>query len=99
MCPRVLILCFALKDREGGMGSQSVPLQINSLIPDPSFLQNTHYLQRLSPPPLLIPVLLPHQSLQFLPCCLRMLFVNQATCMGSSEFVWESDESVAMEAV
>lgn len=50
---RVLNLCFALKDGEGGMGSQSVPLQINSLIPDPYFLQNTHYLQRLSflPPP------------------------------------------------
>lgn len=60
----VLNLCSALKDRKGWFESQSVPLQINSLVPDPSFLQNTHYLQRLpfffSPPPsLLSPLLLP----------------------------------------
>lgn len=100
VCLRVLNLCFALKDREGGMGSQSVPLQINSLIPHPSFLQNTRYLQRLSPTRPLLP---PH-SLHFLSYCLRLLStslclsVNQATCMGSGVFVWESDESVAEEA-
>lgn len=61
---KVLNLCSAMKDRKGWFESQSVPLQINSLVPDPSFLQNTHYLQRLpfffSPPPsLLSPLLLP----------------------------------------
>ena len=51
VCVRIRVLnsCFALKDREAGMGSQSVPLQINSLIPDPSSSpKDTHYLQRLS---------------------------------------------------
>lgn len=61
---KVLNLCSALKDRKGWFESQSVPLQINSLVPYSSFLQNTHYLQRLpfffSPPPsLLSPLLLP----------------------------------------
>lgn len=48
VCLRVLNLCFTLKDKEGWWGSQSVPLQINSLIPDPSFLQTTHYLHCLA---------------------------------------------------
>lgn len=34
---RLQNLCFALKDKEGGPGSQSVPLQINSLIPGSVF--------------------------------------------------------------
>lgn len=67
---KVLNLFSALKDRKGWFESQSVPLQINSLVPDSSFLQNTHYLQRLpfffSPPPSLLSPLL-------LPCTLRLL--------------------------
>ena len=103
VCLGVLNLCFALKDRERGMGSQSVPLQINSLIPDPSFLQNTHYLQRLSPPTASssssVPSLITPPSFSLIASVYSpRLSVNQATCMGSCVFVWESDESVTAEA-
>lgn len=99
VCLRVLNLCFALKDGEGRIGSQSVPLQINSLIPDPSFLQNNHYLQRLSPsipPP---PSSLPPVSPLLLPYTSPRLSVNQATWAGLCVFAWESDESVDVEVV
>lgn len=90
-------LWVPLKDREGGTGRQSVPLQINSLIPDP--FSPKHPLSPASASRSLLPLL--HHSLQLLPYCFcvlpvsRLLSVNQATCVGCCAFAWEGDESVA----
>lgn len=101
VCIRLQNLCFALKDKEGGMGNQSVPLQINSLIPG-SIFSPKHPLSpasaSLPPSPPSLPLL--HHSLQLLHYCFctltvfLLLSVNQATYMGCCGFVWESDESL-----
>lgn len=93
-------LCYFLKDKERGNRSQSATLKINSLIPDPSFYQNTHYLRRLpfTPPPF---ITLFTSSL-FAPVCLLSfshILPDWATCMGCLAFVWECDETVAWESV
>lgn len=79
---RLQNLCFALKDKEGGPGSQSVPLQINSLIPGSVFSPK----HPLSP----VPALLLLYTLG-----LSLALCQSETYMGCCGFVWESDGSVA----
>lgn len=93
-CTRVLNLCFALRDSKGRMGSQSVSLQINSLIPDTFFSTKKKSVSHLTTPS----PLLHYSPPQFLPRRFYVLAVNQATCRGSCVFVWESNESLAVEA-
>lgn len=95
---RLQNLCFALKDKEGGTGSQSVPLQINSLIPGSVFSPK----HPLSPASASLSLLSAASSLSPVPALLLLytLGLSLALCqsetyMGCCGFVWESDGSVA----
>lgn len=95
---RLQNLCFALKDKEGGPRSQSVPLQINSLIPGSVFSPK----HPLSPASASLSLLSAASSLSPVPALLLLytLGLSLALCqsetyMGCCGFVWESDGSVA----
>lgn len=95
---RLQNLCFALKDKEGGPGRQSVPLQINSLIPGSVFSPK----HPLSPASASLSLLSVASSLSPVPALLLLytLGLSLALCqsetyMGCCGFVWESDGSVA----